>query len=163
MGFPCQDISIGGAQLGLKGERSVLIYEGLRIAQECGCRFLFLENVDSIRSLPEVWRPVFHAIDRLGFDDIQWCSLAAFHVGSPQGRRRWFAVARRRGAARELLPRRVRQDGRIPGFLAQSGISFNGGRPPPERWLLPRDQWHSVKARLDMLGNAVVPAQVPKP
>ena len=93
-----------------------------------------------------------------GFDDIQWCTLAAFHVGSPQSRRRWFALARR-GPAALSPPRPLRQDGRIAGFARQSGIHFNGGRPPPERWLLPLEQYDSVKNRLDMLGNGVIPLQ----
>ena len=69
---------------------------------------------------------------------------------------RWFGVARRHNldSIQRIFP-----DGRQPRFVEQSGVRFNGGRPPAEQWLLhARDHPH-VEERLSMLGNAVVPLQ----
>jgi DNA (cytosine-5)-methyltransferase 1 len=49
-GFPCQDLSVAGRRAGLDGKRSGLFFEVLRIAADCGARFLFLENVAGIHS-----------------------------------------------------------------------------------------------------------------
>jgi hypothetical protein len=83
MGFPCGDISMAGPQLGFGGERSVLVYEALRLADEAQCAWIFLENVSHIRAMPEVWKPLFQSLGDRGFT-VQWCTLAASHVGSPQ-------------------------------------------------------------------------------
>ena len=170
MGFPCGDISAAGAKLGFGGERSVLVYEALRLADEAQCAWIFLENVSHIRGMPEVWRPLFQALGSQGFT-VQWCTLEASCAGSPQGRRRWFAVARRwpgslGGPSVSASPHSVgaappsaRKDGRLARFEEQSGARFNGGRPPPTRWLLPRNAYPAVEARLRMLGNAAAPLQ----
>ena len=52
-----------------------------------------------------------------------------------------------------------REDCRLAFFKAQGGTRFNGGRPHPTRWLLPRTELPAVKERLRMLGDAVVPLQ----
>ena len=165
MGFPCQDISWAGSKAGFDGERSVLVFEGLRLADEAQCAWLFLENVSGIRGMPGVWQPLFQALGSRGFT-VQWCTLEASRVGSPQTRRRWFAVARRVGLGVSAslnpagaAPPRARKDGKLGRFEEQSGIHFNGGRPPPARWLLPPSAYVAVEARLRMLGNAVVPLQ----
>ena len=49
-GFPCQDLSVAGRRAGLDGKRSGLFYELIRIANDCGARFLFLENVQGLYS-----------------------------------------------------------------------------------------------------------------
>ena len=46
-GFPCQDISLAGQQAGVHGQRSNLVFEALRLADEAGCSFIFLENVET--------------------------------------------------------------------------------------------------------------------
>ena len=80
-----------------------------------------------------------------------------FNAGAPQRRARWFALAQRGGGVEQrpdALP-----DGFLPPLAGQSGINFNGGRPPPGRWLLPREEHPRVRERLSMLGNAVVQLQ----
>jgi DNA (cytosine-5)-methyltransferase 1 len=49
-GFPCQDLSLAGKRAGLDGKRSGLFFDILDIADACGARFLFLENVAGISS-----------------------------------------------------------------------------------------------------------------
>ena len=50
-------------------------------------------------------------------------------------------------------------DDLLPPLSGQRRVNFNGGRPPPGRWLLPREEHPRVCERLSMLGNAVVPLQ----
>ena len=94
IGFPCSDISIAGAMQGVSGNRSCLVFEALRLADEVQCTWIFMENVSHIRGMPEVWRPLFQAVGSQGFT-VQWCTLPAHSVGSPQNRHRWFALAQR--------------------------------------------------------------------
>ena len=157
MGFPCPDISVAGRRRGFAGEQSVLVFEALRLASETQCSFIFMENVDGIRGMHEVWQPLLAALGRQGFDT-QWCSLGAFHAGSPQRRLRWFALARR-GAHAGVATLQRPLDLRSFSHPDTSGVRFNNGRPPPDQWLLPRSQYPAVKDRLCMLGNAVVPLQ----
>ena len=94
-GFPCQDICKAGLKRGLDGSRSGLFFEILRIID--ACNFLvavFLENVDAIRSMEEVWKIVLDSFLVRGFC-VRWVSIPATAVGSPQRRQRWFFLARR--------------------------------------------------------------------
>lgn len=104
-GFPCQDISVAGSRAGLDGKRSGLFYEVLRVAADCGARFIFLENVAGIVSagaavvdqtegeLSEraAARVVGELADR-GWD-AEWLHLRASDVGAAQKRERWFCLA----------------------------------------------------------------------
>ena len=48
-GFPCQDISAAGKQKGVvEGKRSCLYTHLVRVANQCGCPFIFMENVANI-------------------------------------------------------------------------------------------------------------------
>ena len=156
MGFPCQGISVVGQHLGLDGSRSSLVFEALRLCDETGCAFIFMENVANIRTMPSVWRPLFDALGVRGFA-LRWCTVLAANAGAPQRRARWFALAQR-GGGFEQRPDALPDD-LLPPLSGQSGVNFNGGRPPPGRWLLPREEHPRVCERLNMLGNAVVPLQ----
>jgi len=177
-GFPCVDLSQAGARLGERGDRSVLVWEALRLCDETRCNFLFLENVNALRFRAAFWRPLLEAQAARGFE-VEWVTLAASDVGSPQRRRRWFALAvRGRLVGRPLAdpvseatggvsrdrgaPRAALRDARLSAIREQRGVRFNPpGRPPPERWMLPRSAYTAeVRGRLAMLGNAVVPLQV---
>ncbi len=89
-GFPCQDISIVGKGAGLEGARSGLFYEIMRLADEIGPKYIFLENVPSIqtrgldRVLKELSQRRYHAV---------WCNLSAKDIGAPHKRKRWFLLA----------------------------------------------------------------------
>ena len=160
MGFPCQDISVAGRRRGLGGLRSSLVFEALRLVDEAGCSFILMENVANILWMPGVWRPLFDAFADRGFA-LRWCTASASNVGAPQRRARWFALAQR-GGGLEQRPDALPDDfeGRAEWCaFGHSGINFNGGRPPPERWLLPKEEHPQVCERLNMLGNAVVPLQ----
>ncbi len=52
-GFPCQDLSVAGKQLGLNGERSGLLYDVLKIRDDLKPKYFLFENV---ASMSQHWR-----------------------------------------------------------------------------------------------------------
>ena len=107
-GFPCQDLSLAGRRAGLDGKRSGLFFELLRIAEDSGARYLFLENVGGIASATATVvdeeegelderaaaRVLGELADR-GWD-AEWLTLSASDVGASHGRERWFCWAWRK-------------------------------------------------------------------
>ncbi len=94
-GFPCQDISVAGAGVGLGGERSGLYFEVERLVREIAPTFVFLENVPAIRT--RGLERVVKGLSSLGYD-CRWTTLSASQVGAPHKRERWFLLARRADA-----------------------------------------------------------------
>ena len=104
-GFPCQDLSLAGRRAGLDGKRSGLFFEVVRIARDCGARYLFLENVAGIASATaSVVDEAEGALDEraaarvlgeladLGWN-AEWITISASDVGASHGRARWFCWA----------------------------------------------------------------------
>lgn len=122
-GSPCQDLSVAGRQAGLRGSRSGLFFEGLRIADECEAPLIFWENVGGAsRALPDV----FAALEGYGYTGCA-VGLRASDVGAPHGRRRIFVLAIRRGAdLAELWPWDERNAG--VGNPASERGQGHGGR-----------------------------------
>lgn len=89
-GFPCQDISSAGKGEGIAGDRSSLIWEMLRIAQEVQPRFIFAENSPRLRTYG--LGAIVATLDRMGYD-CAWCVLGARHVGAPHRRDRLWLLA----------------------------------------------------------------------
>jgi DNA (cytosine-5)-methyltransferase 1 len=98
-GFPCQDISIGGAKLGLDGKRSGLWFEFHRILCELRPRYALIENVSNLLVLG--LNRVLSDLAGSGFD-AEWQMLPGAAFGSPDERERLFIFAHPRG---EGLPR----------------------------------------------------------
>lgn len=94
-GFPCQDVSIAngvhGERLGLRGERSGLFYEILRLVGELDRpRFVILENVQQL--LRNGMREVLRCFAEIGYD-AEWHAIPASRVGAVQNRDRVWIVA----------------------------------------------------------------------
>jgi len=89
-GFPCQDISIAGKGKGIKGERSGLWSEMLRIICEVQPRYVVVENVSALvnRGLSTVLGELAES----GYD-AEWQVLSAAAFGAPHLRERIFIVA----------------------------------------------------------------------
>ena len=89
-GFPCQDISllhVGGR--GLRGEKSGLFYELVRICDVCEPAFIFLENVPAI--IVNGLRDVLATLTERGFD-AEWTTLSARDCGAIHTRNRWWGL-----------------------------------------------------------------------
>lgn len=124
-GFPCQDVSAAGLGAGLAGARSGLWYEFARLVEECGPRWVVVENVASGASR---WVDAVRGdLGRLGYASFP-IPLGAVDVGAPHRRNRIFIVAHtdrervRDGA--ERMPW-----GRVRGVRRQgsSELSHDGG------------------------------------
>jgi DNA (cytosine-5)-methyltransferase 1 len=96
-GFPCQDLSVAGQRKGFSGERSVLAFEFLRIAEALKPRWLVLENVPGLLSSNKGldFQRLLCEMVASGYGGIAWRCLDARYFGVPQRRRRIFIVARR--------------------------------------------------------------------
>jgi DNA (cytosine-5)-methyltransferase 1 len=99
-GFPCQDISLAGscrqdkAQRGLRGERSGLFWQVIRILKEVQPRWVVLENVVNLLAINdcEDFETVIRALAECGYVGF-WRVFNAQYFGVPQQRRRLFLVA----------------------------------------------------------------------
>lgn len=89
-GFPCQDLSVAGAGVGLDGERSGLWRELVRVAREVGPRYLVVENVSAL--LVRGLGTILGELAESGFD-AAWDCIPAAAVGAPHRRDRLFLVA----------------------------------------------------------------------
>ena len=89
-GFPCQDISTAGKRAGIRGNRSGLWFEMLRICHEMGPRYLVVENVAAllVRGIGEV----LGTLSEIGYD-AEWEVVSAADVGASHLRRRIWIIA----------------------------------------------------------------------
>lgn len=92
-GFPCQDISVAGKQLGFRGERSSLFFAVMRIIQdtkeEDRPTYLFIENVKNLLSVNggTDFLKLLIALDEAGYD-AEWQVLNSSDFEVPQDRER---------------------------------------------------------------------------
>lgn len=96
-GFPCQDISQAGTvskRQGLRGDRSGLFFELLRVVDEVRPEWLVLENVAALLSKQHSYdfETVIKSLAERGYVGC-WRMLNARGFGVPQRRRRLFIIA----------------------------------------------------------------------
>lgn len=109
-GFPCQDISIAGKQLGFTGNRSSLFFRVMyllgQLEEEKKPTWLFIENVKNLLSVNGGWdfARLLIELDEGGYD-AEWCVLNSKHFGVPQNRERCFIIGHLRGrSGRDVFP-----------------------------------------------------------
>lgn len=135
-GFPCQDISCAGRGKGLAGDRSVLFFEIIRLAEETRASFVFLENVPAIRT--RGLREVIRAFTDLGYD-CRWTRVSASSVGAPHKRERWFMLAHTNSTElRDKQRRRSWQSWQRANEFRNNGsqepLAHSGGKGLPSLW-----------------------------
>ena len=101
-GFPCQDISVAGKQLGFQGNRSSLFFRVMyligQIKEEDKPTYLFIENVKNLLSVNGGWDFARLLIEmEHGGYDAEWQVLNSKDFGVPQNRERCFIVGHLRG------------------------------------------------------------------
>jgi DNA-cytosine methyltransferase len=103
-GSPCQDISIAGKRQGLKGQRSGLFFEAIRIINECRPDVFVFENVKGLFSSNQGkdFEIVLKTFADLGLYDIQW-QLLNTKWFLPQNRERIYFVGFLRGQSRPQI------------------------------------------------------------
>jgi len=174
-GFPCQDISNAGKQVGIDGERSGLWSEFARIVRALRPRYVLVENVAAL--LGRGLERVLGDLAACGYD-AEWDCLPAAAFSAPHRRDRLFLVAyANRG--RELQPQGREQDQRR--LVSNSGADVPDaqqlGAQVQAPWIFAAEQmpecasWWATEPdvgrvadgvpsrvdRLRCLGNAVVP------
>lgn len=156
-GFPCQDISIAGAQAGLEGGRSRLFFRVIDIVRTIRPSFVFLENVPAIVSL---------GLERIGLEfsalgyDCRWTIVSAGELGAPHLRERWWLCAH---ADRSGLS----QSGRLTNAQGERRRATRNptfGVVQSDLWKKPASEFSGMDDgippkthRIRALGNAVVP------
>ena len=140
-GFPCQDLSVAGRRAGLKGERSGLFFDAMRIVRTVAPRLLVLENVPGmltsnngldfavvLREVGEGWP----------CEEVAWRVLDSQYFGVAQRRKRCFVVASARmGCAEEVLAlsEGVRGDPREkPAQGQDASADAQGGPGAGRKW-----------------------------
>ncbi len=109
-GFPCQDISVAGKQLGFKGQRSSLFFTVTRLIrdtkEEDRPKYLFIENVKNLLSVNggADFLKLLIELDEIGYD-AEWQVLNSKNFGVPQNRERVFIIGHLRGrSTRKVFP-----------------------------------------------------------
>lgn len=101
-GFPCQDISVAGKQVGFQGNRSSLFFRVMylvgQLEEEDKPTFLFIENVKNLLSVNGGWdfARLLIEMERGGYD-AEWQVLNSKDYEVPQNRERCFIIGHLRG------------------------------------------------------------------
>ena len=133
-GFPCQDISLAGKQVGIDGERSGLWSELARIIGEVRPRYAVLENVAALLSgdSGRWFQRVLGDLAEVGYD-CEWHCIPASHVGAPHRRDRVWIIAYPNAGQCE------REDGQVQAGrnTTNSGLSSvaDTNHPRLEGWI----------------------------
>ncbi len=144
-GFPCQDLSVAGRRKGFSGERSVLAFEFLRVAESLQPRWIVLENVPGLLSSNN-GRDFARLVDEVvgcGYG-VAWRILDARYFGVPQRRRRVFIVARRADA---------KHDSRGASRLALRALFESGGGDTSSGWQAWTETTRSTRASSEECGS----------
>ena len=109
-GFPCQDISVAGKQLGFQGNRSSLFFRVMyligQLEEENRPTYLFIENVKNLLSVNGGWdfARLLIEMEQEGYD-AEWQVLNSKDFGVPQNRERCFIIGHLRGrSTAEVFP-----------------------------------------------------------
>jgi len=109
-GFPCQDISVAGKQLGFTGNRSSLFFRIMyllgQLEEEKRPTYLFIENVANLLSVNGGWdfARLLTEMDKGGYD-AEWQVLNSKYFGVPHNRERCFIIGHLRGrSTAEVFP-----------------------------------------------------------
>ncbi|SMC17278.1 DNA (cytosine-5)-methyltransferase 1 [Clostridium acidisoli DSM 12555] len=136
-GFPCQDISVAGKQLGFNGKRSSLFFTVTKLIadleEEDRPSTLFIENVKNLLSVNGGidFLKLLIELDEIGYD-AEWQVLNTKYFGLPQNRERVFIIGHIRGRSRrEVFPigginNKTNLKQLIPGSDAQRVYDSNG-------------------------------------
>lgn len=107
-GFPCQDISVAGKQVGFKGNRSSLFFAVTGVIrntkEENRPKYLFIENVKNLLSVNRGYdfTKLLIELDEIGYD-AEWQVLNSKYFGVPQNRERVFIIGHFRGRSRRKV------------------------------------------------------------
>ena len=158
-GFPCQDLSASGKQVGFEGERSSLYAEVLRLACDLRPKFIAMENVANllVGERGAWFGTLLGDLASIGYH-AEWFYIPASWLGANHARTRVWIVAHPDEIGCGGLPlgfdtfrqfeRRASQEAWLPELSPPAICGVDDGIP-------------DRVDRLAALGNAVVP-QIPE-
>lgn len=134
-GFPCQDISVAGKQLGFQGNRSSLFFRVMyligQLEEENRPTYLFIENVKNLLSVNGGWDFARLLIEmEQGGYDAEWQVLNSKDFGVPQNRERCFIIGHLRGRSISKVFPIEGTDGKNSVSLRQNGRRFKEDGEP---------------------------------
>lgn len=129
-GFPCQDVSVArmGPRKGLRGKRSGLFYDYVRLVESRRPAIVIIENVPGLLSSHggRDFEIVVRTLADLGYG-VAWRVLNSRYFGVPQSRQRVFIVACHRDPelAGKILFEPERSKGRNPSSRSNGEKSIS--------------------------------------
>ena len=131
-GFPCQDISVAGKQVGFQGNRSSLFFRVMylvgQLKEEDKPTFLFIENVKNLLSVNGGWdfARLLIEMEQEGYD-AEWQVLNSKDFGVPQNRERCFIIGhlRSRSTAKIFPVERADRENSIQIIGYRNGYKRN--------------------------------------
>ena len=124
-GFPCQDISCAGKQVGIDGSRSGLWKEFWRLIDELRPDYAIIENVANLRSRGLI--TVLQDLRQIGYN-AQWHCIPASAIGAPHRRDRIWIIAYPHGKSHIGLPGRKTQTYSLSGISSKNISDTNDTR-----------------------------------
>lgn len=93
-GIPCQSFSQSGQRKGLEDKRGSLVFEFVRLIDECKPPMFMIENVKGLLTLEKgkIFNEIKNILSRDGKYTIHFKVLNALHFGVPQKRERIFII-----------------------------------------------------------------------
>lgn len=100
-GFPCQDLSVAGKREGLRGKRSGLFFEALRIIKSATPEVFIFENVEGLLTIDKrkTFYEILGEIADLGLYECEWQLLNTSWF-LPQNRERVYFIGHLRDSSR---------------------------------------------------------------
>lgn len=158
-GFPCQDLSQNGNQLGFDGERSSLYRPMLRVVGECMPEVVWFENVAGLLTGNDgKWFAQFlYDLANVGYD-AEWHVISSARAGLPNIRQRVWVIAYRNslGLQGGSIGRQIRWT--HPRVGVETLVDYDNGKPVPKpEFLRDIDGIPDKSHRIRCLGNSVTP------
>ncbi len=153
---PCQDISVAGKGTGIKGSRSGLWGEMLRVITNVRPDYVLIENSPLLRK--RGFEYVLHGLSEIGYD-AQWQCLQGGFLGLQQRRERIYIIAYPGSKFSERKPPKpIFRKPYLPGELSRVYPGWRERRDLPEpRTFRSVNDFPNLVDRNKCLGNAVQP------
>jgi len=131
-GWPCQDLTVAGRQLGIFGKNSSLFFHAVAAAQSSRVHTFIGENVPNLLKVRKGkdFKIVIDTFVEAGFPFVSWRTLNAREFGLPQDRDRVIIVASKRRSIARALHRPIAGYGPTENSAHQrsSGFYWTGGK-----------------------------------
>ncbi len=162
-GFPCQDISVSGRGIGIKGAKSGLWSEYYRAIKEISPKYCVIEN--STQLLRKGFETILCNLSEVGYD-AEWECISASDFGLPHIRERVWVVAyptsQRWSGILHMLKRSITEKNKATNPLDSQCHPFlrfeqSSGEPPVLGVVNGLPKRLDIVNRLGGCGNAIVP------